>query len=31
MEIVEAMAGQLDDEVAGALMDYCAEVADDTL
>lgn len=29
MKIVEAMLGQLDDEVSGVLMDYCAEVADD--
>lgn len=29
MEIVEAMVGQLDDEVAGALMEYLAVVADD--
>ena len=29
MEVVEAMAGPLDDEVAGVLMDYCAKVADD--
>lgn len=29
MKIVEAMLGQLDDEVPGVLMGYCAEVADD--
>lgn len=29
MEIVEAMVGQLDDEVAGVLMEYRAAVADD--
>ncbi len=29
MEIVEAMAGPLDDEVAGVLMEYLAAVADD--